>query len=106
MGQVYLARAKGLGGFERRVVIKTLEADVPDAEALVPVFLGEARVVRALHHQYVASVFEVGCDDDGRFFFVMDYVHGETAEAAWQAARERELPLPLGFGLTVVAAIA
>ena len=106
MGQVYLARAKGLGGFERRVVIKTLEADVPDAEALVPMFLDEARVVGALHHQYITPVFEVGRDEDGRYFLVMDYVHGETAEAAWKAARERELPLPIGFGLTVVAAVA
>ena len=27
MGQVYLAKSTGLGGFERQVVVKTLEVD-------------------------------------------------------------------------------
>ena len=50
-------------------------------------FLDEARLVGALHHQYIAPVYEVGCDDEGRYFLVMDYVHGETAEAVWQRER-------------------
>ena len=82
MGQVYLARATGLGGFERRVVVKTLDPSMTeDDEAFVTMFLDEARLLGQLHHQYIAPVYEVGCDEDGRYYLVMDYVHGETAEA-------------------------
>ena len=70
-------------------------------------FLDEARLVGALHHQYIAPVYEVGCDEDGRYFIVMDYIHGETAEAVWKRSHDGEAPaLPIGFALSIVYAIA
>jgi serine/threonine protein kinase len=107
MGQVYLARSTGLGGFERQVVVKTLDLSITDDdEAFVTMFLDEARLVGALHHQYIAPVYEVGCDDEGRYYLVMDYVHGETAEAVYRASTDRSWPVPLPFALTVVSCIA
>src|SRR5262249_24163434 len=101
--EVYLARATGLGGFERQVVVKTLEVD---DESFVTMFLDEARVVGSLHHQYIAPVYEVGKDEDGRYFLVMDYIRGESAEAVWQACTEEAGVAPLPFALTVVTAVA
>ena len=107
MGQVYLARATGLGGFERQVVVKTLDLSITDDdESFVTMFLDEARLVGALHHQYIAPVYEVGCDDEGRYYLVMDYVHGETTEAVFRANAERSVPIPLPFALTVVSCVA
>src|SRR5258706_6139834 len=107
MGQVYLARTTGLGGFERQVVVKTLDLSITDDdESFVTMFLDEARLLGALHHQYIAPVYEVGCDDNGRYFLVMDYVRGETAEAAFKTARAAATPLRLGFTLSVVSAVA
>ncbi|MEO8841834.1 MAG: serine/threonine-protein kinase [Kofleriaceae bacterium] len=106
MGQVYLARTTGLGGFERQVVVKTLDV-VDDEDQFVTMFLDEARLVGSLHHQYIAPVYEVGCDEDGRYFIVMDYIHGETAEAVWRRSHEGDAPaIPTGFALSVVYAVA
>ena len=106
MGQVYLAKTTGLGGFERHVVVKTLDV-ADDEDQFVTMFLDEARLVGALHHQYIAPVYEVGCDEDGRYFIVMDYIDGETAEAVWRRSHEGEAPaIPLGFALSVVYAVA
>jgi eukaryotic-like serine/threonine-protein kinase len=106
MGQVYLAKTTGLGGFERHVVVKTLDV-ADDEDQFVTMFLDEARLVGALHHQYIAPVYEVGCDEDGRYFLVMDYIHGETAEAVWKRSHEGDAPpIPIGFALSVVYAIA
>ncbi|CAN5479209.1 hypothetical protein BH11MYX1_BH11MYX1_16860 [soil metagenome] len=106
MGQVYLAKHTGLGGFERRVVVKTLDV-ADDEDQFVTMFLDEARLVGALHHQYIAPVYEVGQDADGRYYIVMDYIDGETAEAVFRRSSEGELPaIPLGFALSVVYAIA
>jgi serine/threonine-protein kinase len=69
-------------------------------------FLDEARLVGALHHQNIAPIFEVDQDSEGRYFLVMDYVHGETAEAVWRRAGETGTELPLAFAITVVSAIA
>jgi serine/threonine protein kinase len=107
MGQVYLARTTGLGGFERQVVVKTLDlSSTDDDDAFVTMFLDEARLLGQLHHQYIAPIYEVGCDPDGRYFLVMDYVHGETAETVWKRCEKRGQPLTLPFTLTVVSAIA
>ncbi|HEX5061068.1 MAG TPA: protein kinase [Kofleriaceae bacterium] len=107
MGQVYLARSTGLGGFERQVVVKTLDLSITDDdEAFVTMFLDEARLVGALHHQYIAPVYEVGCDEEGRYYLVMDYVHGETAELVYRASAERAWPVPWAFALTVVSSVA
>ena len=105
MGQVYLARSTSIGGFERHVVVKTLEVS-DDDDPFVTMFLDEAKLVGALHHQYIAPVFEVGFDDERRYYLVMDYIHGETAEAVWKRGRELGTTIPLPFSLTVVAAIA
>jgi serine/threonine-protein kinase len=107
MGQVYLARTTGLGGFERQVVVKTLDLSITDDDdAFVTMFLDEARLVGALHHQYIAPVYEVGCDEEGRYYLVMDYVHGETAEAVLRVATERTQRVPLAFALTVASCVA
>ncbi len=106
MGQVYLGRATGLGGFERHVVIKTLDLELADDDPFVTMFLDEARLVGALHHQYIAPVYEVGRDEAGRYFLVMEYVHGETAHAVFERSAERQDSVPLGFALTVGSAVA
>ena len=108
MGQIYLARATGLGGFERQVVVKTLDTETGEdgGDALVTMFLDEARLVGALHHQYIAPVYEVGRDERGRYFLVMDYVHGDTALAVWKAARQAGGAPPVGFAAAVGSAVA
>jgi len=108
MGEGSLAGTTGLGGFEGKVVVKTLDTSVTDDdEAFVTMFLDEARLLGSLHHQYIAPVYEVGCDDEGRYFLVMDYVHGESVETIFHvASQERHVALPLAFSLTVGSCVA
>jgi hypothetical protein len=106
MGQVYLGKVVGPGGFERHCVVKTLDATSIEGDDAVAMFLDEARLVGSLHHQHIGQVVEVDRDADGRYFLVMEYVHGETAEHVLDAAAKADHILPLGFGLSVVSALA
>jgi len=107
MGRIYLGKVTGLGGFERKVVIKTLEVPVDaDSDPAIAMFLDEARLLGLLHHQHIASVFEVGCDDDGQHYIVLDYVDGYSAHDVWERAVQLGAALPLDFTLTVVSAAA
>jgi serine/threonine-protein kinase len=107
MGRIWLGRASGLGGFERKVVIKTLELPAgPESDAATAMFLDEARLLGLLHHQHVASVFEVGRDDDGRHYMVIDYLDGHSAHDVWERASQFGAQLPLDFTLTVASAVA
>jgi len=104
MGRVWLARSLGTAGFERHVVIKTL--DTYQDESFVTMFLDEARVLGRMHHQHIAPLFELDRAEDGSYFLVMEYVHGHNAQAVWDRAIEMEAALPLDFALTVAAAAA
>jgi serine/threonine-protein kinase len=107
MGRVYLGRAAGIGGFERKVVIKTLEVPLTaESDPAIAMFLDEARVLGQLHHQHIAGVYEVGKDEDGRHFMVLDYLEGFSAHDVWERAVEFGAALPLDFTLTVVSAVA
>lgn len=107
MGRIYLGRATGIGGFDRKVVIKTLEVPMsPESDPAIAMFLDEARLLGLLHHQHIASVFEVGRDDDGRHFMVLDYVDGFSGHDVGQRALQYGAALPLDFTLTVVCAAA
>ena len=108
MGRIWLARATGPGGFERKVVIKTLELPpkTEESEAATAMFLDEARLLGLLHHQHLASVFEIGRDDDGRHYMVLDYLEGQSAHDVWERASQLGAALPLDFTLTVASAVA
>ncbi len=102
MGEVLLARVRGVGGFERHVVLKTIDLSGDDRTQMQAMFLDEARVLGRLHHQHIAPVFEINEDGD-KLYLVIDYVHGRTAQEVWQQAIDVGAPLPFDFGLTVVA---
>jgi serine/threonine protein kinase len=106
MGQVFLARSSGLGGFVRHVVLKTLDLPGTDEDEATAMFLDEARLLGLLHHQHITPVYEVGRDDDGHLFLVMDYVHGRTAHDVWQRTNQLGAVLPIDFSLTVAASAA
>jgi len=63
--------------------------------------LREARAAASLRHPNVATVFHLG-NSEGRFFYAMEYVEGETVERRVQ----REGPLPADLVPRVVRQVA
>lgn len=88
MGVVYAARDEQLG---REVAIKVSTAAAPAAD-LDERLRQEARVLARLEHPGIVPVHDAGRLDDGRWFYVMKLVRGETlaqhaASLAHEAAR-------------------
>ena len=74
MGEVYLARDVKLG---RQVAIKVLPEEVGRVQELLDRFEREARLLAALNHPNVATLY--GLEHDGEQpFLVMELVEGET----------------------------
>ena len=101
MGEVFLARQDGLGGFRRTVVLKRLLPDVEGDDDMVRRFLDEARVAAALSHENVVSILEVG--DDGSPFIALEYVHGINAGALRTKARRKKIPFPVVAVARIIA---
>jgi serine/threonine-protein kinase len=75
MGQVFLARAVGPGGFAKPVVLKRMHLALAKIPELVDRFLREARIQANLVCPSIVQVLDFGRMDD-TYFLVLEYVHG------------------------------
>ena len=104
MAEVFLARATGLGGFERRFVIKRLQRDLAGDEGVVRMFLDEARLCAALQHPNIVQVVDVDRGPSG-VFMVMEFLHGVDLMAVLRRTTRAGIPIPMGLALHVVLAV-
>ncbi len=74
MGSVFLAHRDD-GQFKRTVVIKIVPAGFDD-ESILERFANETSLLAELQHPNIAQLFDAGKTDDGRAYFVMEYVKG------------------------------
>src|SRR5499427_3069413 len=80
MAEVWRAKMKGVEGFERRVVIKTMLTSIQHRPELVEMFVSEASLSARLSHPNIVDVFDFG-QLEGRYFIAMSYVPGLTLRA-------------------------
>jgi serine/threonine protein kinase len=83
------------------VALKVINPQYLNSETARQRFLREARAAASLRHPNVATVFHLG-NSDGRFFYAMEYVEGETVERRVQ----REGPLPADLALRIARQVA
>ncbi len=100
MGTVYLARDRTL---DRYVAIKILRPELATASAAQR-FLREARVLASLSHPNVVPVHSAG-DADGIFYYVMDYVEGDTLADRLTGSGPLSVPDAVKMGCDVLAAL-
>ena len=86
MGEVFHAVQRGIPGFERPVILKSLLPDLASQEGFIEQFLDEARVAATLNHPNVVSIFEVG-SWEGVYFIAMEYINGRTVAQLMKAAK-------------------
>src|SRR5687768_13988983 len=71
MAEIFLARMKGVAGFEKQVVIKRILPQYADDEQFVAMFLDEARIAARITHPNVCQVYELG-EVDGQYYLAME----------------------------------
>jgi serine/threonine protein kinase len=62
------------------VALKVINSAYLESDTARQRFLREARAAAALRHPNVASVFNLGTDQEN-YFYVMEFIDGETVEA-------------------------
>jgi hypothetical protein len=77
MGTVYLG-VRDDDELPSRVALKVLQAG--SSESLVERFRRERRILAGLIHPYITRLLDAGKLDDGRPYFVMEYVDGQTID--------------------------
>ncbi len=75
MGSVYLAEQTQ--PVRRQVALKVVKLGM-DTRELLARFAAERQALARMNHPHIAQVFDAGSTDEGRPFFVMEFVEGRT----------------------------
>jgi hypothetical protein len=104
MATVYVARARGVAGFERLVAIKVLHPHLAHDDEFISMFLDEARLAARIRHPNVVPTLDISDSQGDGYFLVMEYVEGDhfgsllrglertylrTSRCVWWSTRSR-----------------
>lgn len=101
MAEVYLARTRGVVGFEKVLALKVIHPNLAHEEAVVGMLIDEARLAVKLTHKNIASTFDLGCIGE-TYFISMEYVDGIDFYKLLRGMSDRRRDLPLADALFVV----
>ena len=102
MGEVWLATARGPGGFQKRVVIKTVLQDLVEKTGYVQMLVKEASLAARLDHPNIVHVFDLGCVGD-LYYIAMEYLSGRSLAQMLRRSHEMGQRLTLRVLLTMIA---
>ena len=88
MGAVYLAD-RADGEFQRRAALKVIKRGM-DTDLVLQRFRAERQILATLEHPNIARLLDGGSTDDGRPYFLMEYIDGQSID---DYADARRLPV-------------
>jgi len=102
MAEIYIARQRGMEGFEKIVVIKTILPNLASNEEFVQMFLDEARIAARLTHPNIVQIFDLGRVGT-TYFIAMEYIQGENLRAVAKKCRKAKAVIPLEHVVKVIS---
>jgi serine/threonine protein kinase len=99
MGVVYLAEHPVIG---KKVAMKAIHPELSKNSDVVSRFITEAKAVNQIGHEHIVDIADFGNTSDGEFYFVMEYLQGESLSDRLK----REKRIPLNQAMSIGAQIA
>ncbi len=75
MAQIYLAKTRGLAGFEKFLALKVINPDLADDDRFIQMLIDEAKLTVGLAHVNIAQVFDLGMVGN-IYYIAMEFVDG------------------------------
>lgn len=105
MGALFLGMRHGVAGFVQPVAIKVVHPHLWEREELRDSFVSEALLASRIAHPNVVRVEELS-ESEGRYFIVMEYVHGFSISELMRTLSKRKRALSVEVATTIVMAAA
>ena len=105
MAEVFLAKAYGAHGFEKKLAIKRILPELARDPEFQERFISEAKLAVRLSHANIVQVLDFG-RFDGTLFLAMEYVDGLDLAALLQRYRERGRQVPLQAAFHIALELA
>ena len=105
MAEVFLARAFGVEGFQKRLVIKRILPSLARSERFVSMFVKEAKISSLLSHPNIVQVFDLGRVGSDHYI-AMEHIHGRDLTRTVKRLRAQGRGLPIGLAVHIGACLA
>jgi len=106
MAETFEAIRTGPGGFSQRVCVKVVLPFYRNRQDFRELFDREARLAAKLRHGNVVGVIDMGCDDEGTVYLVLERVEGRSLSDRIEAEGRLSLRASLEIVLPVLDALA
>lgn len=106
MAEVYAARVLGEAGFQKLVAVKRMLPTLADDEEFVKMFLDEARLAANISNPHVVQTLDLGRDDRGALYIVMELVVGVPLSRIMKEAAKVRRAVPVGMAVELLAQAA
>jgi serine/threonine-protein kinase len=87
MARVFLATLRGADGFEKKLVVKQIRAELATDDAFVRRFVDEAKTTVELSHPNIVPVYELGVEQ-GIYYLAMELCDGVTLAELLRSAQK------------------
>ncbi len=94
MAQIYLAKIRGIAGFEKYLALKLLHPSYADDDQFIEMLIEEAKIAVRLNHVNIGQVFDLGHHDD-RYYISMEYIDGPDLFKMMRRLTERDIDVPI-----------
>ena len=92
MAEIFKARTKGVGGFEKYLAIKRILPHLSENKDFIDMLINEAKIAVMLSHANIVQIYDLGKIDDS-YFIAMEYIEGKDLRALMSRCDQIGMPL-------------
>ena len=92
MADVYMGFQRGMGGFEKLVVLKQILPSYAKSPVFRSMFVNEAKMAAAIRHPNVVETYHIHQSDE-RLFIAMEYIDGLTLLEILKSLGKEKMPI-------------
>jgi serine/threonine protein kinase len=104
MAEVYVAKTRGIGGFEKRVALKLIHPRFSEDAHFIQMLVSEAKLSVLLTHRNIVQTFDLG-SLERTYFIVMEYVEGADCFSLTKRIRAHKKDLPFDVCAYIMAEV-
>jgi serine/threonine protein kinase len=105
MAEIYLAKTRGIAGFEKYVALKMIHPNFSSDEQFIEMLIDEAKISVQLQHANIAQAFDLGRVDQV-YYITMEYVDGADLYKILRRAAERGISMPVDVAAFIAKEMA
>ncbi len=104
MAEVFRARVRGEGGFEKHLVIKRILPHLSSDSEFVVMLIDEAKIAVCLSHPNIVQVYDLG-KIEGTYFIAMEFIEGGDLREILRRCAQRHIRIPIHHAIYIATEV-